>query len=459
MYKSDTIAAISTPPGEGAIGIIRLSGPDAGEIVSGIFKPVNPKSWNQATSYTLHLGTLSFRSQELDQVIVSVMKAPHTYTGEDVIEINCHGGWLILNRILDTVIGLGARLAEPGEFTKRAFLNGKMQLSQAEAVVDLIRAKTEQAAQIAIRQLKPSGVKKIMDIRDTIVDCLCHIEANLDFSDQHLDTKPASIISDNLGNVRKLIENTIDSAKKARIFRNGIHITIVGKTNAGKSSLANLLTDNKKIIVTSVPGTTRDVIEEVINICGIPVVIADTAGIRIHSGKVEELGQKKTKEKVKTTDVVLAVFDLARKFGPDDKKTIRYIKKKKGIIVFNKRDLKQRLETPDITEKLPGWPVVEISAKKQRDTEKVKQTIYKFLMEDRDFDIESVFISNSRQINILESALTSLNSASNALKEGIPEDIVSIELNEALKAIDRLTGREADDAVLDRVFSKFCVGK
>ncbi|MCK5654727.1 MAG: tRNA uridine-5-carboxymethylaminomethyl(34) synthesis GTPase MnmE [Candidatus Aureabacteria bacterium] len=459
MYNRDTIAAISTPCGEGAIGIVRLSGSNALKIISTLFKPKNKNSWKKKKTHTLHFGTLVFKGIELDEVVVSLMKSPNSYTGEDIVEINCHGGWVILSKILEAVCAMNARLAEPGEFTKRAFLNEKLELSQAEAVVDLIKAKTDTAAGIALKQLKGTGYKKIKQLNTALIECMANIEANLDFSDQNLDVEPVSKTVKRLEKIKTALEAMIENARKANLFKLGLHITIVGRTNVGKSSLANRLMKNRKIIVTSLPGTTRDVIEEVINICGIPVVIADTAGIRKHSGKIEEIGQRMTREKVKVTDVVLAVFDLSRRFTPDDKEIMRHIRGKKGILLFNKADITCRMNKNRVRPEFPHWPEVEISAKTGRNIKRLKEEIYKLTVGDSPVELEETFISNIRQLEALKFAYISVKDALKALKKGFPEDIAAIEIKEALNSIGKITGETTDEEILTSIFSKFCVGK
>ena len=452
----DTIAAIATPIGTGGIGIIRISGQDALSVLKKIFKS-REKNFMSHRIYYGFIFDADKNNLLLDEVLVMIMLAPRTYTREDVVEINCHGGLVCVNKILDLVIKNGARLAEPGEFTKRAYLNGRIDLSQAEAVTDIINAQNNLANNVAFEQLKGKLSRKINLCMIKILDILGLIEAAIDYPDEY-EIKNNDIYIKVL-EIIELVKNLIDSANTGDIIKNGINIAIIGKPNVGKSSILNAVSQKDSAIVTDIAGTTRDVIHEVINIDGITAKILDTAGIHETSDKIENLGIKKTLDCLKLADLVLFIFDWSRKFELDDKNLIDICKKedKKILFVANKIDLEQKLFLED--KKIDG-ELVKISAQKNMGIKnlisKIKDLVLKKNILDKS---EQVFICNKRHEDALKKAYKSLLKAHETSKNEMPCDLVAIDLRDAYDFLGEITGESVSDKIIDEIFSKFCVGK
>lgn len=460
MKEFDTICAVATPIGEGGVAIIRISGENALNIASKIFVPKNKCDIKNMKTYTMRYGNiLDLKNEEIiDEVILSYMKAPSSYTGENVVEINCHGGVVSTNSVLNEIIKAGARLAEPGEFTKRAFLNGRIDLSQAEAVMDIITAKTELSMKAAMLQSKGALSREISDLRKYLLNVLALIEYAVDFTEDDEDIVDDSLILQIKDGVNKTIvkiKDLLENADEGKIIRDGLNIVIVGKPNVGKSSLLNALLREKRAIVTDVPGTTRDVIEEYINLDGIPVRITDTAGIRDTEDVVEKIGVEKSKEKIEEADLIILMLDTSRDMDEDDRIIINKIKDKKYIVLLNKVDLDARI-SQDIINKLSNK--ISISAKTGKGIDDLKKEIKKLFF-NGEINSESLIISNSRHKQALYRALENCDAALNKVNANEYLDLISIYITSAMKALGEITGDELEEDLLNKIFSEFCVGK
>ena len=459
MKEFDTICAISTAIGEGGIAIIRVSGDKALDIVSKIFKAKNGRDIKDMKTYTMRYGhIINIDNEELvDEVIISYMKGPKSFTAEDTVEINCHGGVTSTNKVLEMVIKAGARLAEPGEFTKRAFLNGRIDLSQAEAVMDLITAKTDLAMKSALMQSNGSLSKKINKLSDYLLNVLALIEYAVDFTEDEEEVDPSIPIrvKESLEAACDDISKLLKSADEGKIIRDGLSLAIVGKPNVGKSSLLNVLLKEKRAIVTDIAGTTRDVIEEYINLDGIPVKIIDTAGIRETEDLVEKIGVERSREKINEADLVLLVLDTSRALDYEDKEIIEVVKSKKTIIILNKIDLDNKLDT-NILEGFEN--IIKISAKEDIGIDKLKEEI-KTMFFNGQIDSESLVISNSRHKQALIRAGENCNLALNSVNRNEYLDLISIYVTAGLKALGEITGKEIEEDLVDKIFKEFCCGK
>ena len=442
MKEFDTIAAIATALGEGGIAIIRVSGNKALEIVNKIFRGINGKDLLDIKPYTMRYGHMIDENNEIiDEVIVSFMKGPRSFTAEDTVEINCHGGIVATNKVLQNVIKAGARLAEPGEFTKRAFLNGRIDLSQAEAVMDIITAKTELSMKSAMTQSQGRLSTEINNLRKEALDILALIEYAVDFTDETIPVK----VKENVITLRGKVNNLIDTADEGKLIRDGLSMVIVGKPNVGKSSLLNALLNEKRAIVTDIAGTTRDVIEEYINLDGIPVRLVDTAGIRETEDVVEKIGVEKSKEKINEADLVILMLDTSRELDEEDKEIIDYIKDRKYIVLLNKVDLDRKLSS-EIVDNLENK--IELSAKTGFGIDDLKS-----------IDAESVMVTNTRHKEALYRASENLDGALNGLNNNEFLDLVSIYVTSALRALGEITGAELEEDLVNKIFAEFCCGK
>ena len=459
MKEFDTICAISTAIGEGGIAIIRVSGDKALDIVSKIFKPKNGKDIKDMKSYTMRYGhIIDINNEELiDEVIISYMKGPRSFTAEDTVEINCHGGVTSTNKVLETVIKAGARLAEPGEFTKRAFLNGRIDLSQAEAVMDLITAKTELAMKSALMQSNGSLSQRINKLNEYLLNVLALIEYAVDFTedDEEIDPTIPIRVKESLEKAHEDIYKLLKSADEGKIIRDGLSLAIVGKPNVGKSSLLNILLKEKRAIVTDVAGTTRDVIEEYINLDGIPVKIIDTAGIRETDDIVEKIGVEKSREKIDEADLVLLVLDSSRELEKEDKEIIDVIKNKKSIVLLNKIDLHTKIDNSILNN---FENIIKISAKEDIGIDGLKNEIKNMFFSGK-IDSESLIISNSRHKQALIRAGENCNEALIRLNNNEYLDLISIFVTAALKALGEITGSELEEDLVNKIFREFCCGK
>ena len=452
----DTIAAISTPKGEGGIGIIRISGDKSFEILDKIFKPKNPNK--DLGFYQFNYGFIHDGEKVIDESMVVRMKAPKTYTCEDVVEINCHGGQFVTQKVLELVLKNGARHAEQGEFTKRAFMNGRIDLSQAEAVMDLIQGKTEKSISLSLDQLRGDLRDKINSFKKALLDITAHVNVVLDYPEEGIDDPLPVELRDNLEAVYEEATRLIESYDKGKKIKEGIKTVIVGKPNVGKSTLLNSLLREERAIVTHVAGTTRDVIEEVINIKGIPLVLVDTAGIRQTDDIVENIGVEKSKEFIEKADLVLLVLDASRELEDEDREVINQINEnhKKVIVLLNKIDLERKIDLDEYNFE----NIVEISAQKNVGIEDMEEKIYSFIVDEKVEDSsEKLIITNVRHKTALEKTKDAIRNIFETIDMGLPMDLISVDLKEALDSVSEITGEISSEDILDHVFGNFCVGK
>lgn len=452
-----TIVAISTAPGIGGIGIIRMSGKECFEILNKIFKQKNKQNIDDIKGYSIKYGHIVDDNNIIDEVLVSYFKAPKSYTAENMCEINSHGGIVIMNKILDICIKNGAELAEAGEFTKRAFLNGRLDLSQAEAVIDIINSKTEREAKVSLEQLEGNLSNKITQIRKTIISIMADIEATIDYPEYDLEEVTNSRILKILDEVSNILESLEKSFYNGKILREGISTVIIGKPNAGKSSLLNLILNEERAIVTDIEGTTRDTIEEFISIQGIPLKIIDTAGIRTANDEVEKIGVNKAKEIAKKSDIIIAIFDSNKNLTNEDREILELLKNKNAIILLNKIDLDKKIEVEEI--KKYNKPIVEISTKTRDGLDTLYDEISKmFKLNEIAIDGETI-VSNERHKNIIINSKKNLDKARETIKNNMPIDIISTYLKEIIEELGKITGETVTEDVISEIFSKFCLGK
>ena len=453
----DTIAAISTPIGEGGIGIVRVSGGKALNIADKIFISPDAKPPSTFKTYTTHYGSIVKDDKVIDEVILTVMRSPKSYTKEDVVEINCHGGIIALRSCLELVLENGARLASPGEFTKRAFLNGRIDLTQAEAVLDIIRAKTDSALKAGLTQLKGSLSKEINKYRELLLGALTGLEAGIDFPEEDISVKEVKNISGNLREAASGLEKLINNSRLARILREGIHAVICGKPNTGKSSLLNALLKEERSIVTPIAGTTRDTIEEIIDIKGIPVRIVDTAGILEPRDLVEKEAVKRSKERIAQADLAIILFDGSKKLSREDVFIINKLKTKQAIALINKCDLKPKIERDKITEVFKR--TIDISAKKLININLLEDAIADLVYAGGIITPESLMVASLRYLKALKKAKIIIAQAQKSLDNNLPAEFIAQDLKEALGYLDEILGKKFPEDLLDKIFSEFCIGK
>lgn len=458
-FDTETIAAVATAMSNSGIGIIRISGDEAVEIADRIFRSVKKdKKLSDVKSHTVHFGYIVDGDNVVDEVLVTVMRAPNTYTREDVVEINCHGGVVVLKKVLNLVFENGARPAEAGEFTKRAFLNGRMDLSQAEAVIDVINAKNEYALSNSVSQLKGGISAKIKEIRDNILNQIAYIESALD-DPEHMSLEG---YNEELKNITVKIEDElyklIKSSDNGRVICEGIKTVILGKPNAGKSSFLNAVLGTERAIVTDIAGTTRDTLEEHINIDGISLNIVDTAGIRDTEDIVESIGVRKAKELAADADLIIYIIDSSNPLDDNDREIMEIMRGRKAIVLFNKSDLEAKVERAEISVD-KDVPVINISAKKQTGIDDFEDSVKDmFFKGDLKFNDE-VCITNARQKNDIKQAYDSIRLVIDSIEDGMPEDFFTIDLMNAYESLGRVIGEAVEDDLVDRIFSKFCMGK
>ena len=451
----DTIAAISTPLGEGAIGIVRLSGTDSFAIAQKIFKG---KDLASVASHTLNYGHIvdPDKNEILDEVMVGAMRSPKTFTREDIIEINTHGGIAVTNEILQLVIREGARLAEPGEFTKRAFLNGRVDLTQAEAVMDIIRAKTDKAMNIAVKQLDGSLSDLINNTRQEILNTLAQVEVNIDYPEyDDVEEATTEIIREKTSEFEALLTNLLKTARRGKILREGISTAIIGRPNVGKSSLLNNLLREEKAIVTDIEGTTRDVIEEYVNINGVPLKLVDTAGIRETEDIVEQIGVERSKKALKEADLVLLVLNASEPLTDQDRQLLEISQDSNRIILLNKVDLPQQIELDEI----PA-DHIKISVLKNQNIDQIEDRINALFFENAGLvEQDATYLSNARHISLIEKAVEALQAVNEGLALGMPVDLLQVDLTRTWEILGEITGDAAPDELITQLFSQFCLGK
>ena len=456
----DTVAAIATPIGESGIGIVRISGKNALAIADKVFVSKDGKKPPSFKTYTTHYGWIvePFKTtQAIDEVILTVMRSPKSYTKEDIVEINCHGGIVALRRVLGLILENGCRLAEPGEFTKRAFLNGRIDLAQAEAVLDIIRAKTDSALRIGIEQLKGALSCQINKIGNELLDILSILEANIDFPEEEISLVDCKDLHQRLGKINKKLKSILEGGRQGRIFREGINVVICGKPNVGKSSLLNALLRQERSIVTPIAGTTRDTIEEVIDIGGIPVKIVDTAGIIEPRDLIEKKAVLRAKRYIELADLVILLFDGSKKISKEDEMLISKLKKKTTLAIINKIDLKQKIDKNRITKTFN--PVIEISAKVMKNITLLEGAIVNLVYTGRVSCSEPILVSNLRHIELIKRAEKLIAQAIDSLDNRLSLEFISQDAKEALLYLDGILGKSFSEDLLDKIFSGFCVGK
>lgn len=457
----DTIAAISTAVGEAGIGIVRLSGKDAIKIANNIFRGINNKTLLDAENRKMVYGhIIDNRNDEIiDEVLIVSMKEPHTYTRENVVEIYCHGGIIPVRKILELLLYNGARLAEPGEFTKRAFLNGRLDLSQAEAVIDIIKAKTDKSFQVSMDQLEGGLSKKVEVIRDTILSMLAHVEVTIDFPENDIEEVTYEELEENANRVISEIKKLLSTADRGKILRDGINTVILGKPNVGKSSLMNALLRENRAIVTDIPGTTRDIIEEHLNIDGIPLRIIDTAGIRETEDLVERIGVDRAKETIESADLIIAVFDISTDLTEEDYNIIDLIKGRKALVLLNKTDLPKKYSEDRLRELLEGVDIISASVINEVGLDVLEDSI-KEMFYSGEIELDSsVVVTNLRHKNQLEKALVNMESALNDIRAQVPLDCIEVDLRDCWENLGEILGETIGEDILDKIFAEFCIGK
>jgi tRNA modification GTPase len=455
----DTIAAISTPPGEGAISIVRLSGEQALTVAQQIFKG---KALSQCASHTINYGHVVDPQTKnvVDEVMVSVLKAPKTYTREDMVEINTHGGIVATNHVLQLLLSHGARLAEPGEFTKRAFLNGRIDLTQAESVMDLIRAKTDRAMQVAVNQLDGNLSHLIKNIRQEILDALAQVEVNIDYPEYDaVETMTTKMLLEKATAVRKQVQQLLATANQGKVLREGLATAIVGRPNVGKSSLLNHLLHEDKAIVTDVAGTTRDVIEEYVNVRDVPLKLVDTAGIRDTDDKVEKIGVERSRQAITAADLVLLVLNNSEPLTAEDQELLNLTANKKRIVILNKTDLPVQLDDAALKQKVPADDMIAISALTTNGIDQLEGQIAQLFWGGIDNSQSTTLVSNARQIGLLHQADQALGDVLQGIADGMPVDLVQIDMTRAWDLLGEITGDSYQDELLNQLFSQFCLGK
>ena len=456
----DTITSISTPMGEGAIGIVRLSGPQAIEIGDILYK--GKKKLSEVETHTINYGHIidPETNETVEEVMVSVLRAPKTFTRGDIIEINCHGGILTINRILELTMTYGARMAEPGEYTKRAFLNGRIDLSQAEAVMDFIRSKTDRASKVAMNQIEGRLSDLIKKQRQSILEILAQVEVNIDYPEyDDVEDATTDFLLEQSKRIKEEINQLLETGAQGKIMREGLSTVIVGRPNVGKSSMLNNLIQDNKAIVTEVAGTTRDVLEEYVNVRGVPLRLVDTAGIRDTEDIVEKIGVERSRKALSEADLILFVLNNNEPLTEDDQTLFEVIKNEDVIVIINKTDLEQRLDVSELREMIGDMPLIQTSMLKQEGIDELEIQIKDLFFGGEVQNQDMTYVSNSRHISLLKQARQSIQDAIDAAESGIPMDMVQIDLTRTWEILGEILGESASDELIDQLFSQFCLGK
>ncbi len=458
----DTIAAISTPMGEGAIAIVRLSGPDSIKIADKLFKSIGNKKLSEVASHTIHYGHIidPTTDEVVEEVMVSLMRGPKTFTKEDVIEINCHGGLASVNRLLQLTTSHGARIAEPGEFTKRAFLNGRIDLSQAEAVMDLIRAKTDRAMNVALGQMEGRLSKLIRHLRQEILETLAQVEVNIDYPEyDDVEEMTQQVMLEKSRYIKLEIDKLLQTSQQGKILREGLATVIVGRPNVGKSSLLNSLVQENKAIVTDIPGTTRDVIEEYVNVRGVPLRLLDTAGIRETEDIVERIGVEKSRKVLREADLILLVLNYADELTEEDKNIFKATEGMDFIVIVNKTDLPQKIDLNQVKEFAGNRKVITTSLVEENGVDLLEEAISNLFFEGSIEASDMTYVSNSRHISLLNQAQRAISEAIDGAENGTPIDIVQIDLTRTWEILGEIIGESVHESLINQLFSQFCLGK
>ena len=457
LTQFDTIAAISTPIGEGGISIVRLSGEDAVAIANKLFKGAD---LTQVPSHTIHYGHIVDPKTKdvVDETMVSVLRAPKTFTREDMVEINCHGGMIVTNDILQLLLANGARMADPGEFTKRAFMNGRIDLTQAESVMDIVRAKTDKSRQVAMTQLAGGLLEKIRTMRQELLDTMAQEEVNIDYPEYDMDDLTSQEMKKKAEEVSKQIDQLLKTAQEGKIIRNGLATAIVGRPNVGKSSLLNYLTQDDKAIVTDIAGTTRDTLEEYVSVKGVPLKLIDTAGIHYTEDKVEKIGVERSKKAIGEADLVLLLLDASQDLTDEDKNLLNLTASKKRIIILNKQDLGTKISQEMIRE-ITDNPIIVTSILKQKNMDALENAIEQLFFSGIENSQNQILVTNQRQAGLLTKAKQSLEDVVRGIDDAMPLDLVQIDLKNAWDTLGEITGESAPDELITQLFSQFCLGK
>lgn len=457
LTQYDTIAAIATPIGEGGISIIRVSGENALEIVNKIFRGAN---LNKVASHTIHYGhIIDYANKDVvDEVLVTVMLAPKTFTRENTVEVSCHGGLLVTQKILQLILDNGARMATPGEFTKRAFINGRIDLTQAESIMDIIEAKTDRARQVAMKQLEGGLLFEIRKLRQELLNTMAHEEVNIDYPEYDMDDVTSKEMYDKAQQVIKEIDKLLATAQEGKVVRSGLATAIVGRPNVGKSSLLNYLSKEEKAIVTNIAGTTRDTLEEYVSLKGILLKLIDTAGIRQTDDIVEKIGVERSKRAITESDLVLLLINSSEELTEEDQKLLELTQDKKRIIILNKADQVAKITKKDI-QKITDSPIVTISVLKKQNMIGLEEAIKSLFLQGITDSKSEVMVTNQRQNDLLRKTKQSLIEAIEAINDNMPLDLVQIDLKEAWDSLGEITGDTAPDELITQLFSKFCLGK
>ncbi|MCI2874920.1 tRNA uridine-5-carboxymethylaminomethyl(34) synthesis GTPase MnmE [Staphylococcus hominis] len=456
----DTITSISTPMGEGAIGIVRLSGPEAVEIGDKLYK--GKKKLKDVPSHTINYGHIidPETHEVVEEVMISVLRAPKTFTREDIIEINCHGGILTINRILELTMTHGARMAEPGEYTKRAFLNGRIDLSQAEAVMDFIRSKTDRASKVAMNQIEGRLSDLIKRQRQSILEILAQVEVNIDYPEyDDVEDATTEFLLAQSKKIKNEIDQLLETGTQGKIMREGLSTVIVGKPNVGKSSMLNNLIQDNKAIVTEVAGTTRDVLEEYVNVRGVPLRLVDTAGIRDTEDIVEKIGVERSRKALSEADLILFVLNNNEPLTEEDRTLYEVIKNEDAIVIVNKTDLERQLDIEEVKTMIGDTPLIQTSMLKQEGIDELELQIRDLFFGGEVQNQDMTYVSNSRHISLLKQARQTIQDAIDAAEAGIPMDMVQIDLTRTWELLGEIIGESASDELINQLFSQFCLGK
>ncbi|MFC0210929.1 tRNA uridine-5-carboxymethylaminomethyl(34) synthesis GTPase MnmE [Paenibacillus chartarius] len=456
---NDTIAAISTPLGEGGIAVIRVSGDEAVALAGRLFR--GRTKLTDMPTHTVQYGSIvdPGTGEKLEEALVTVMRAPRSFTREDVVEVGCHGGIVAVKRVLDALLEQGVRLAEPGEFTKRAFLNGRIDLTQAEAVIDLIRAKSDRAFKVAMKQVDGKLSKRIGALRYRLIELMAHIEVNIDYPEHDVAEMTSSMIADVGTSVSAEIDELLRTAEQGKILREGISTAIIGKPNVGKSSLLNALAQDERAIVTDIPGTTRDVIEEYVNVGGIPLRLLDTAGIRETTDVVEQIGVERSRSALADADLILLVLNRSETLSEEERELLAAVKDRQTVVVLNKTDLPQRLEIEEVRELFSSERIVETSLLEERGLADLEKAITALFFQGGIDANEMTYVSNARHIHLFKQAKRSLRDALDANEQGVPIDMIQIDLRAAWEQLGEIIGDSVAESLIDQIFSQFCLGK
>ncbi|EGQ3977802.1 tRNA uridine-5-carboxymethylaminomethyl(34) synthesis GTPase MnmE [Staphylococcus pseudintermedius] len=460
VEQLDTITSISTPMGEGAIGIVRLSGHDAVEIADKLYK--GKHLLKDVPTHTINYGHIIDPETEevVEEVMVSVLRAPRTFTREDIVEINCHGGILTINRVLELTMTYGARMAEPGEYTKRAFLNGRIDLSQAEAVMDFIRSKTDRASKVAMNQIEGRLSDLVKRQRQSILEILAQVEVNIDYPEyDDVEDATTEFLLERSQEIKQEIQKLLDTGVQGKIMREGLSTVIVGKPNVGKSSMLNNLIQDNKAIVTEVAGTTRDVLEEYVNVRGVPLRLVDTAGIRETEDIVERIGVERSRKALSEADLILFVLNYNEPLMEDDRKLYEVIKNEDAIVIINKTDLEQRLDLAEVETMVGDMPIIQTSMLQQQGIDELEIQIRDLFFGGEVQSQDMTYVSNSRHISLLKQAKNAIQDAIDAAEMGVPMDMVQIDLTRTWEILGEIIGESASEELIDQLFSQFCLGK